>query len=293
MNMENSVPLPDYSVLMQVYDKVPSEQLEQSLVSMFSQTHPPVELVLICDGVLTEQQDSVIAAVSEKYSDIALNVCRFDEGVTVGKGSNYGLSKCRCELVARMDADDISLPERCRMEAQQFALDPQLDIVGGYIEEFSDVDPQKLLVREVPTKSGGLVDYARRRTPFNNVTVMLRRSAVQQVGGYRDLTRAEDYDLYFRMLKNGAKGLNLPQVMVRCRIGESGYSRRKSLEHARSIISVRWDFYRMGFTSLLDFLVMSAAQLFVLVMPSKFTEWLYANHLRKKGKEDKTGGLRG
>ncbi len=281
MNNQNNNLLPGYSVLIQVYDKVPPDQFEQALVSMMTQTHSPVDLVLICDGRLTDEQNAVIERVSKNYPDTEMTVCRFDERITVGMGSNHGLTVCRCELVARMDADDISLPDRCRLQAEQFALDPELDIVGGFIEEFSDSDPENALVREVPADSDKLIGYARRRTPFNNVTVMMRRDAALAVGGYRDLTRAEDYDLYFRMLKNGAKGMNLPEVMVRCRVSDDGYSRRKSWEHAKSIISVRRDFYRMGFTSLLDFLTMSAAHIVVFLMPSGFTQWLYSRHLRK------------
>jgi len=285
--MSVKIELPDYSVLMQVYDKVPPEQFRQAMASMLSQSHPPVDFVLICDGVLTEEQNRVIEETQKNFDQITMTVCRFDDGITVGKGSNYGLPVCRCELVARMDADDIALPDRCRTQAEQFALHPELDIVGGFIEEFSEADPERVLLREVPTDGDKLIQYARRRTPFNNVTVMMRRQAALAVDGYRDLTRAEDYDLYFRMLMNGSKGINLPQVMVRCRVSEDGYSRRKGWEHAKSIISVRRDFYKMGFTSLADLVIMSCAHIVVFLMPSAFTEWLYSRHLRK-GKDKKS-----
>jgi len=281
MNTPTNNTLPDYSVLMQVYDKVPAEQFEQAVESMAQQTHPPKDIVIICDGILTPEQNDVIERIQNRYVDITFTICRFDDRITVGKGSNYGLEKCQCQLVARMDSDDIAVPERCRLQAEQFAFNPELDIVGGYIEEFTEGKEGTPLVREVPLTCEELIQYARRRAPFNNVTVMMKRDSALAVGGYRDLTRAEDYDLYFRMLKNGSQGINLPVVMVRCRVSDDGYSRRKNWAHAKSIISVRRDFYRMGYTSLADFLIMTAVHIVVFLMPSGFTEWLYTKLLRR------------
>ena len=278
---ENAKRLPDYSVLMQVYDKVPPEQFGQAARSMLEQTHAPADFVLICDGRLTDAQESVIAQLQREYPGV-MNVLRFSEHITVGAGSNHGLEKCRCELVARMDADDIALPERCAAETAEFAAHPELDIVGGYIAEFREGHEDEALLREVPQEQDDILGYARRRAPFNNVTVMMKRSAAQAVGGYRDLTRAEDYDLYCRMLMNGSRGRNLPQVMVRCRVSEDGYERRRGWEHAKSLISVRYDLYKMGFTGLGDFLLMSAVHIFVFLMPASFTDRLYSKRLRKK-----------
>lgn len=272
--------LPDYSVLMQVYNKVPPEQLEQAVRSMLGQSHAPVDFVLICDGELTEVQEDVISAIIKDYPE-KMNIQRFSEHITVGAGSNHGMKHCKCELIARMDADDIAMPERCAVQVAEFAAHPELDIVGGYIAEFKEGEEQNALLREVPLEHEEIVKYARRRAPFNNVTVMMKKAAAQAAGGYRDLTRAEDYDLYCRMLMNGAKGRNLPQVMVRCRVSEDGYERRKGWEHAKSLISVRRDLYKMGFTGLLDFLIMSAIHIAVFLMPASFTNWLYSRHLRK------------
>ncbi len=279
---ESKYDLSEYSVLMQVYGKVPPKQFEQAARSMLEQTHKPKDFVLICDGALTAEQEEVIARLQAEYPGV-LNVCRFSEHITVGAGSNYGLEQCKCELVARMDADDIAEADRCAAEIAVFARNPETDIVGGYIAEFREGCEGDSLLREVPLEHDEIVAFARRRAPFNNVTVMMKKSAAQAVGGYRDLTRAEDYDLYCRMLMNGSRGVNLPQVMVRCRVSEDGYERRKGWEHAASLIRVRWDLFRMGFTRLSDFLVMSAAHIFVFLMPTKFSGWLYSRHLRKKG----------
>lgn len=272
--------LPDYSVLMQVYNKVPPEQFEQAARSMLEQSHPPVDFMLICDGELTDEQEKVISKLRNDYPE-KMNVHHFSKHISVGAGSNHGMRHCKCELIARMDADDIAMPDRCAAQAAEFAEYPELDIVGGYIAEFKEGQEQNALLREVPLEHEEIVKYARRRTPFNNVTVMMKKAAAQAAGGYRDLTRAEDYDLYCRMLMNGANGKNLPQVMVRCRVSEDGYERRKSWEHAKSLISVRRDLYKMGFTGLSDFLIMSAIHIAVFLMPASFTDWLYSRHLRK------------
>ena len=88
MNTQNNMILPSYSVLMQVYDKVPAEQLMQAVESMANQSHPPKDFVIICDGVLTEEQNRTIEKITNDHADIILTVCRFDERITVGEGSN-------------------------------------------------------------------------------------------------------------------------------------------------------------------------------------------------------------
>lgn len=102
-----------------------------------------------------------------------------------------------------MDSDDISVLDRCERQLKEFAEDDRLTVVGGNILEFTE-DPAKPVSRRlVPCDNEGIQKYARRRQPFNNMTVMYKRSAVLKVGGYKAMTRSEDYDLYVRILHEG------------------------------------------------------------------------------------------
>lgn len=270
--------LPAYSVLMLVYHGDEPGPFARALDSMAAQTLPPDEIVLVCDGPLGEELEGVIAAF-EKARPGLLRAERLPESVGVGAACNHGLSCCRNDLVARMDADDISEPDRCMTELAEFAADPSLDIVSGYILEFES-DESKGFLRTVPTEREEVLRYARRRMPFSNVTIVYRRSLVQACGGYRQLTRAEDYDLVCRMLQAGARFKTLPKLLVRVRVNADAFRRRKSWQHTKSLIGVRWGLYRMGFTSLWDFAVMSCSHLGSMLLPERLIRRIYEKRLR-------------
>ena len=100
-----------YSVLMSVYYKENPEHLRQAMDSMWSQTLPPEEFVLVCDGPLNEPLDEVIAEMQQLHPQ--LNVVRLEKNVGLGRALNEGIRRCKCDLIARMDSDDIARPERC------------------------------------------------------------------------------------------------------------------------------------------------------------------------------------
>ncbi len=269
---------PPYSVLMAVYGKADPVHFDEALASMFAQTLPADELLLVCDGPLTPELDEVIARYEKNYPDV-MKVLRMAEHRGIGHCCNEGLAACRNDIVVRMDADDLSEPDRCRLELAEFAADPDLHIVSGYILEFEN-DKNKGFLRTVPTDPEKTLRYARRRMPFSNVTIAYRKSLVLQCGGYRRLSRAEDYDLVCRMLMAGAKFRTLPELLVRVRVDAGAFRRRKSWEHTRSLIGVRWGLYRMGFTGLGDFIVMSGSHIATMLMPEALIRWLYEKKLR-------------
>ncbi len=276
--ISTNINYPPYSVLIAVYNKANPDYFDEALASMFNQTLPPDELVLVCDGPLTEALDGVIARYQRQYPEL-MNILRIQEHKGIGYCCNAGLEVCRNDIVVRMDADDISEPDRCRLELAEYAADPSLDIVSGYILEFED-DKNKGFLRTVPTDPEETLRYARRRMPFSNVTIAYRKSLVQKCGGYRQLSRAEDYDLVCRMLQAGAHFKTLPELLVRVRVDNGAFSRRNNWQHTKSLISVRWGLYRIGFTSLWDFIIMAGSHIALMLMPERLIQWLYEKKLR-------------
>ena len=118
MSMKNPS---SYSVLMSVYAKEKPANLRQSLSSMLTQTVAPQELVLVCDGPLGDALDAVVADACAAKPGV-MRVVRLSENGGLGNALRVGLAECRCEIVARMDSDDISVPERCSK---------QLDAING------------------------------------------------------------------------------------------------------------------------------------------------------------------
>lgn len=268
----------NYSVLMSVYYKEKTEYLQQSIQSMLNQTVPTNDFVIVCDGELPIETDNLLKRYEKEYPKI-FNIIRLKKNVGIGAAANEGLKYCKNELVAKMDADDISLPTRC--EKELFIMqDEDVAVVGSYIDEFRDED-KVLATRKVPAEYEKIVEYAKRRDPFNNQTVIYRKSAVLAVGGYSDLKRCEDYDLYVRMLSAGYKAKNIPEALVKYRITDGTYERRGSFENLKGFIVVRWKIYKSGFSHLIDFLIPCGAQIVLSLIPAGLRESLYNKLLRK------------
>lgn len=272
--------LPPYSVLMSVYVKEKPANLSESLASILEQTIPPDELVLVCDGKLTDELNVIIKAFESEYSEIFRSV-RLLENVGTGMAANEGIKACQNELIAKMDSDDICVPDRFQRQLMMFLKNPKLDMVGGYIEEFDDATRKPIAVKKTPISHEEILKYAKRRSPFNNQTLIYRKSFAQKVGGYTDIKRCEDYEFITKMLMAGAVGENLPEVLVKYRVTKDNYKRRKNWANTKSFVKVRWNLHKSGFSSLWDFFVPTAAQLILFIMPEKFTSWAYGKFLRK------------
>ncbi len=162
-----------------------------------------------------------------------------------------------------------------------FVKKPKLDMIGGYIEEFDDTTRQPIAVKKTPLTHEEILKFAKRRNPFNNQTLVYRKSFAQKVGGYTDIKRCEDYEFITKMLMEGAVCENLPEVLVKYRVTKDNYKRRKNSANTKSFIKVRWGLHKAGFSSLWDFLVPTVAQLILFIMPEKFTGWAYKKFLRK------------
>ncbi len=101
----------EYSVLMSVYYKERPEYLKASIESIQAQTYPAKDFVLVCDGPLTPELDAVIEEKKTALGAV-LQVVRLEKNSGLGKALNAGLMHCKCELVARMDSDDIAYSDR-------------------------------------------------------------------------------------------------------------------------------------------------------------------------------------
>ena len=157
--------LPDYSVLMSVYKNEKPDFLKTAMNSMWNQTVPPDDFVLMCDGPLTPELDTVIRNMEQAHAK--LHVIRFPENHGLGHALQVGVKECKNEYVARMDSDDISRPERCEKELRVFENHPELAIVGSVIEEFTEIEPDSFVPnavnskRVVPETSEQIVEFAK------------------------------------------------------------------------------------------------------------------------------------
>ena len=267
-----------YSVLMALYKSEKPDYLRLAIESMLNQTVMPDEIVIVKDGPLGNELEEIL----EEYSrDDIFRIVGYPENQGLGFALNYGLSKCSNELVARMDTDDISKPNRCEEQLKHFDADDELVLLGSSVDEFVS-DPSIIVSRRVvPVEPERLYEFAKRRSAFNHPSVMYRKSAVMAVGGYHNMRRNQDVDLFGRMLFSGAKAQNIEESLLLFRSNGDLAKRRKSWENTKSYIGTIGRFWKMGYSSFLDFFLVATAQTMMFILPSRVQHLVYRLFLRE------------
>lgn len=268
-----------YSVLMTVYKNDNPEYCRLALMSMVDQTVAPDEIVIVKDGPVPAELQKVIDDIDAK-TEIFINQVQLKINKGLGLALNEGIKVARNELLARMDSDDISFPDRCEKQLELFEKDPDLDIVGCPVMEFSG-DPLNVVgQRNVPITNKEIHKYARRRDPFNHPTVMYKKSKVQKVGCYGDYRKNQDTDLWIKMLSAGCKGQNRSEYLLNFRFDEGTYKKRKSWINTKILIGIRWRAFKSGFNSFFDFLIVFLAQMTIYLIPTSVQQFIYRKLLR-------------
>lgn len=222
-----------YSVLMSVYHKEKPEYLNQAIASIQAQTLPTDDFVLVCDGPLNDALDAVISVKQQEMGE-TLNVVRLAKNGGLGNALNEGIKHCKNELVARMDSDDIAYPDRCEKQIAVFHTHPEVSICSGIVEEFTNT-PDVVEAKRVPPETHEeIIEFAKKRNPFNHPCSMYKKSAVEAVGSYQDFYLLEDYYLWLRMLIAGYHGYNIQEPLLHMRAGSAMYLRRAGWKYAKT-----------------------------------------------------------
>ena len=264
-----------YSVLMSLYKKEHPEYLRQAIESMINQTVKPDEIVLVEDGPLT---DDLYKVIEEYKSHLKIVVNK--ENLGLGLALNEGLKVCKNDLVARMDTDDISKPYRCEKQLQRFEENQNLSIVGSFIDEFIGNKENVVSKRIVPTVYEDIYKFAKRRAAFNHPTVMYKKIDVLKAGGYKDLKRNQDVDLFGRMLFAGYKAENIDESLLWFRCSNELAVRRKGWENSKSYIATIRNFWKMGYSSFFDYILVLIAQMIMYLIPLRLQHLMYKLFLR-------------
>lgn len=271
----------NYSILMSVYKKEKAEYLVPSIQSMLAQTVPAEQFVIVKDGPLTEELDQVIQTYVDKNPEL-FTIVPLKENVGLGRALDFGMAECRNDLVARMDSDDISLPERCEKELALFAADPDLAIVGTNIDEFYDDPSDVKMSRVVPSDYEQIKKASGRKMPFNHPTVMYKKSEVIRCGGYGKMRRKQDRDLFSRMINMGCKAQNINESLLLFRSNADNYKRRKSWTYCKSTVDVTIEIWKRGHCSFGDLMYVIVGQTVLFVTPLPVMKWLSDHLLREK-----------
>ncbi len=268
-----------FSVLMSVYHKERPDFLNQSIASILNQTTPPDEIVLVEDGPLTDELYDIISGYQKKYDGL-FRVVKLKENRGLGNALAIGIKHCNHHLIARMDTDDVAREDRFAVQLKEFEKSPDLDIVGSHIIEFEHSIQKTLSKRLLPIEHKDIYQFAKRRNPFNHMTVMFKKESVLQAGNYKDYCGFEDYYLWARMLKNGCQGRNIDDFLVYARADDNMMKRRGGISYLLSMLKVKREIYRLGMSSLQDYLVSIAPHVVISLLPESARLYTYRKFLR-------------
>ena len=213
-----------FSVLMSVYRKENPVFLRKSLNSVFSQTLPANEIVLVEDGPLTDELYEVIDEFRESQS--TLKIVSLEQNQGLGNALNEGMKHCSFEIIARMDTDDICYPDRFEKQISYMECHFDVDVVGCWTQEFyEDLEGHKVItsLKKFPNTVWHNIKYCTKRCPVEHPAVVLRKKAVLAVGGYQHCYLFEDYHLWARMFVNGSKFYNLQEPLLFFRISNESF----------------------------------------------------------------------
>ena len=219
-----------------------------------------------------DAQESVIARFESQPGFVVVR-CPYRRGIA--GALNDGLMHCRQPFVARMDSDDIAAAHRYETQNGRLKAYPGLDVLASWHQEFSD-DPRVLrATKRSPSDHEQIARALRWRNVISHPTIVVRRSLLERVGGYREMRYLEDYDLYLRLLKAGARFEAIQEPLVLVRTTPDQVRRRGGMEHVRAEWKFRFAHFRSGSLGASTFASTSIAYTVFRLLPNAVREGLY------------------
>ena len=228
------------SVVMSVYNS--EKYLKSAIESILAQTFSDFELIIIND----KSQDSSLAIMkSFQEQDPRVIILNNESNIGLTKSLNRGLSVAHGEYIARMDADDISVPERLEKQVRFLDEHPNYSFVSciaRYINENGEVEQMRMF----PETNEEIYEMMPKVDAVMHPGVMFRKKDIEKIGNYcEDFRVVQDYDLWFRGMAAGYKFYNIQEPLVLFRKNES-YNSRKSTAYRVIDFKVRLKGYRLN-----------------------------------------------
>lgn len=264
---------------MSVYYKEKPSYLKEAISSILNQSLKPSEIVLIKDGKLTQELDDVIDDFVSCNPDL-FKIISFDNNKGLGTALREGVLNCSYDIIARMDTDDIAKPDRFEKQLNIFKGNPEIDIVGSYIDEFDGNIDNIISRRIVPVNDSDIKKYAKRRNPFNHMTVMYRKKSVLEAGNYQPFLWNEDYYLWVRMILKGCKMYNIPESLVFARTGSDMFERRGGIKYIKHELNLQKEFLELGFINVYEYITNIIIRSTIRLIPNKARSLIYTRLLR-------------
>lgn len=274
-----------FSVLLSVYWKEKPEYLKRAIESIyFDQTLKPQEIILIEDGELTKELYGVIESLKERIGEKIFKVISLEKNMGLGNALKIGIENCSYEYIARMDTDDISYPERFEKQFLYLKENPNVDVLGSYMSEFSGSIKNIICIKDCPPNNIDMKKYMKLRDPVNHPSVVFKKSSVLAAGNYQEIFLNEDSYLWGRMLVKGFEFRNILEPLVYFRINDETYKRRGGWKYIKAEYELQKKFLEIGLVNKFEFFRNITLKNIVRILPNSIRKLIYKKILRKRNR---------
>jgi len=275
--MNNKKELINFSVLMSIYSKETVKNLNQCLESLAVQTLPATEIIIVKDGLLSKELEKCLLSWQER---IPLKIIGYEENKGLAYALNYGLQFCSYELLARMDSDDICMPNRFEKQIKYFMEHKETVIIGSNIIEFYDGNQtydigEKHYPVSVDKKSTILF----KGIPIAHPTVIIKTEILKKYKYNTNVYSNEDVDLWFRLILDGYKIENINEPLLRYRFTEKTFIRRNYKKIFNELKMCCYYLCKIYGFSLL--LVFPLSRFIIRLLPVKIIKMIYFSKARQ------------
>ena len=246
-----------------------------------SQTVKPDRFLIVFDGPVSEEIEQIANSYKSRYPEIFF-ILRLKENKGLGNALKQGVLSCSCDYILRMDADDISSPERIETLKRYIQKHKEIDVLGSYTAEFENEPHDYKTVRVLKRKHSEIKNDAKKRSPISHVSALIKRETLLRCGNYKDFPFYEDYYLWVRMITGGAVFENLPEILVYVRTDCARYRRKANPIYVESSLKFQQFLYNIKYINKFEFIRNILIRYFVAVVPVTVRKLIYENILRTR-----------
>lgn len=272
-NLKSKKICEDVTCIMSVYKNDRKVWVREAILSILNSDVLPGEFVVYCDGAVDSSVDAMLKAFCRDYSEI-FSLYGSDSNRGRAYSRQFMIEKAKGKYILLMDADDISVPNRLKIQYDHALRNPELDLIGGYITEFSDGFEDRL--RKVPLLDVDVKKMMKYAQPINHVTLLAKRDCILGVGGYLEAGNCEDFYLIARCVVSGAIIENIPEVLVRVRVDENFVNRRRGWRIALDELRVIKFMWMSKYINVIEYMIFGAYRIIIRSLPSWIVLKLYA-----------------
>jgi len=259
---------------MSVYYKEKPEYLDACLESIANQTLLPNEIILVEDGPLTNELNTVIQNWKEKTTNIKSVILKENSGLAIAL--NTGLKNCSNNIVARMDTDDTCVPDRFEKQLAILNENSSIVLLGGQVAEYDEGMKKLIGYRRVPLSQKEIIKFSKRRSPFNHPTVVFKKDIVESVGGYpKHLKNWQDYALWTLILTKGYNTQNINDILVKMRTGNELFNRRSGLKYLKYELEAYNFVFNNGLINRFEYSLVSIIKVLTRLLPKRILKIIY------------------